>query len=285
MGVVLSGMVGVLIAGVVPASASKLPPPTSSGPSSPQVAADPSVPGDLVTNGGFETGDFSGWTLGGNQDGFTGVTNDPPNAHSGCCYAFFGAVGSDATVSQTLTGAHVGLSYTLSFWLLSDGGTPADFSATVSGTTDPGGTSTVVAPAGVPFGYTQFTKSFTVASANPVLTFTGRDDPGFWNLDDVSVVQHCAPGQASHQLTANTNVGTINGLFCVNPSTGIGTYTQFPFGTHGFVTGTGVVQQHPGTTQITALGANLNLGGNQFGTINRFAESQPVVAIGTFSLT
>jgi hypothetical protein len=74
-------------------------------------------------------------------------------------------------------------------------------------------------------------------------------------------------------------------LFCVNPITGIGTYTQFPFGTHGFVTGTGVVQQHPGTTQIAALGTNLHLAGNQFGAINAFAEQAPTPAIGTFSLS
>jgi hypothetical protein len=92
----------------------------------------------------------------------------------------------------------------------------------------------------------------------------------------------CAVGQTPHRLTASTSVGTINGLFCVNPSTGIGTYTQL---SHGSASGTGIVQQHPGTTQIAAFGTNLNLAGNQFGSINRFAEFAPVVAIGTFSLS
>jgi hypothetical protein len=92
----------------------------------------------------------------------------------------------------------------------------------------------------------------------------------------------CSAGQTPHGLTANTNVGTINGLFCVNPITGTGTYTQF---NHGSVSGLGIVQQHPGTTQIAAFGTNLNLAGNQFGAFNRFAETAPVSAIGTFSLS
>jgi hypothetical protein len=95
----------------------------------------------------------------------------------------------------------------------------------------------------------------------------------------------CAPGQASHRLTANTNVGTINGLFCVNPSTGIGTYTQFPHGSQGSVSGTGIVHQITGGTQIQAFGNNLILGGQRFGTTNQFSETAPVRAIGTYSLS
>lgn len=43
-----------------------------------------------ITNGGFETGDFTGWTLGGNT-GYTGVTGS--YAHSGNFGAYFGAGG------------------------------------------------------------------------------------------------------------------------------------------------------------------------------------------------
>src|SRR5260370_23598673 len=47
----------------------------------------------LVVNGGFETGDFKGWTLGGNTD-FTFVDGEP---HSGMFSACLGPVGSHPT--------------------------------------------------------------------------------------------------------------------------------------------------------------------------------------------
>src|SRR5207342_1372158 len=67
---------------------------------------------NLVTNGGFETGDFTGWTNGGNT-GFTGV--DPGIQHSGTYGAFFGPIGSNGFLSQTLATTAGGV-YTLSFW-------------------------------------------------------------------------------------------------------------------------------------------------------------------------
>src|SRR6266404_3872321 len=59
---------------------------------------------ELVTNGSFETGDFTGWTLTGNT-GFTGVEcPGVPFAGpgDGNCDAFLGPVGSDGTLSQVL---------------------------------------------------------------------------------------------------------------------------------------------------------------------------------------
>ena len=133
---------------------------------------------ELVANGGFETGDFSSWSLTGNT-GFAGVTNNP--VHSGQ-YAFFdGAVGSVGVLSQTVATV-AGQSYDFSFWLRSDGGTPNNFTASLGGVA-------LIAPlvnAGA-FGFTQFSGTIVAASNNASLSFGFRDDPGFWELDDVSL--------------------------------------------------------------------------------------------------
>ena len=80
--------------------------------------------GNLVANPGFETGDFTGWTTGGNFEA-TGVSGnfDGFLPNSGNFFAFLGPVGSDGTLSQNLA-TTPGQSYTFSWFLGSDGGTP-----------------------------------------------------------------------------------------------------------------------------------------------------------------
>ena len=85
--------------------------------------------GELVANGGLETGDFTGWTQTGNT-GFTGV--DMASAHSGMFGAFFGPTGSNGFITQDLT-TTVGNLYDLTFWLDSDGGTPNHFEVSWDG--------------------------------------------------------------------------------------------------------------------------------------------------------
>ena len=55
---------------------------------------------NLLTNPGFETGNFSGWALTGNS-GFISIITSP--VHSGNFAASFGAVGSLTFLSQTVT--------------------------------------------------------------------------------------------------------------------------------------------------------------------------------------
>ena len=74
---------------------------------------------NLLSNGSFETGDFSGWTTGGNFE-FTTVISGPYYAYSGAqdgnFYAVMGPVGGDGTLSQTFAD-NAGTLCTLSFWL------------------------------------------------------------------------------------------------------------------------------------------------------------------------
>src|SRR2546425_7961253 len=86
---------------------------------------------NLITNGGFEAGDFTGWTLSGNVSGSTLVA--PIAAHTGNFGALLGAIGSLNFLSQTLTTVP-GTAYEVTFWQLFDGGLPNEFSVSWAGT-------------------------------------------------------------------------------------------------------------------------------------------------------
>jgi parallel beta-helix repeat protein len=142
-------------------------------------------PGELVANGTFETSTFAGWAESGNVGPLNGDPNQPQlwitqAAHTGNNAAAFGAIGSDGTISQTLTTV-VGQTYTLDFWLANLSGGPNDFTAKIGGVTE----LQLVNAAAQP--YTEYSYTYTATSTSTTLEFDAMQQPAQWDLDDVSV--------------------------------------------------------------------------------------------------
>ena len=88
--------------------------------------------GLLVQNGGFETGDFTGWSSSGNAE-HTSVTTDHSAIHTGAHGALLGPVGSLGFLSQALPTVP-GAPYVVSVWLDSpDGQSPNEFQVAWNG--------------------------------------------------------------------------------------------------------------------------------------------------------
>jgi hypothetical protein len=165
----------------------------------------------LVQNGGFETGDFTSWTLAGSsgsQANFVGSAASLPVTtgsgrhrtttydgsyyiHSGSYAAFLGQSGNLAYLSQTLTTVP-GQAYWLSFWLVNPGifanpPTPNEFTVAWNGNT-----LFNQANIGV-FAYTNMQYVVFTTNTSTTLEFGAQNNPDYFGLDDVSVTPIPAP--------------------------------------------------------------------------------------------
>jgi len=138
---------------------------------------------NLIVNGGFETGDFSGWTVtGANILGSEyGTTTFKPN--SGTYAAWFGAVNGNTDLSQTF-GTIPGQVYEGSFWVANtnDGNPPDNLIQVLwNGDAVVDGNDVPDAP------WTELDGLMTATAASTTITFVFHNAAGWFDLDDVSV--------------------------------------------------------------------------------------------------
>ena len=153
---------------------------------------------NLVLDGGFETGDFSYWTLTGGlgiyTNNFVDYNGDPDgtgySSYAGNCFAALGQIGNVAYLSQTLP-TQPGQVYQISFWLENPaGGLPNECQVQWNGTA----TNMVFNQSNLGnFGWSNLVFNVQATTNLTTLKLGFENASDFFVLDNVSVTAVAAP--------------------------------------------------------------------------------------------
>jgi hypothetical protein len=140
------------------------------------------VSANLIVNPGFETGDFTGWTVS-PAVSLSSLAVVASSAHSGTYTVSFGASGVDLDVISQSIATTQGTLYELSFWL-EIANTNNEFQVSFGGVTvlhliDKGSLNNPR--------YREFTFTRVARGSSTTVEFAGLNPPSFSFLDDISV--------------------------------------------------------------------------------------------------
>jgi hypothetical protein len=201
---------------------------------------------NLIVNPGFETGDFTGWSISPAPDSsYFGVAF--AGAHSGNFAAYFGSYGFERDDIYQNVPTVPGHTYLISYWIANGGGGSTEIRSSWGGTVLED-----LFPNNA-FPYEQHTFTAVATSTSTQFRIGGYQLPSFWYLDDVSVTDISAPGPS---LVSHPNGGTGPSLYHPGHPGGHPALLSGPTGGGGLAgtrlgRGTHSAAAAPGTSVIT----------------------------------